>query len=273
MNILISGASTGIGLASALHLARRGATVYAGVRDAGAFARLETLGVADQLRPIYLDVTDADSVTAAIDRVRQDAGTLDALVNNAGIAIGGPVEVVDVVDWRRQFEVNVFGMVNLTRSALPMLRASRGRVVNISSISGRMAFPFLAPYAASKYAVEAFSDSLRRELRAQGVRVALIEPGAIATPLWEKSVAEGVNRVASLAPPLDEVYGPSIARFNRVLDRTIRQAAPVDLVVRAVDHALNARSPRRRYLVGRGIGVMAWLHDRLPAWAIDRAFD
>ena len=272
MTILISGASTGIGQACALHLARRGALVYAGVRNAEAFARLTELGPADRLKPIYLDVTDEASIATAVQRVRDESGRIDVLINNAGIAIGGPVELVEVAAWRRQFEVNLFGAVALTRACLPDVRAARGRIVNLSSISGRVAFPFLAPYAASKYALEAFSDSLRREVQAQGVRVALIEPGAIATPLWEKGVSEGVNRVTELDPPLDQVYGPAIRRFNAILDRTIRGAAPVDVVVRAVDHAVNAKRPRARYPVGRGISMMAWLHDRVPAGLFDRAF-
>src|SRR5689334_6739039 len=175
--ILVTGASTGIGRATALELARRGATVYAGVRDPAA---VDGLG----LTPVELDVTDAEQVAALSTRLER----LDGLVNNAGIAVTGPLEHLPLDEVRRQLEVNALGQLAVTQACLPALRAARGRIVNMSSISGRVAFPMFGPYAASKFALEAFSDSLRRELRGSGVDVVVIEPGGVTTPIWERGL-------------------------------------------------------------------------------------
>ena len=177
---LVTGASSGIGRACATHLASRGFHVLAGVRnEADAPPRTE---------PIRLDVTRAEDIAAAAERV---GPSLHALVNNAGIAVNGPIEVVPVEDWRHQFEVNVIGQVAVTRALLPALLDARGRIVNMSSIGGRVAMPLFGPYAASKFALEAVSDTLRREVGPHGVKVARVEPGIIATPIWGKGSRGG----------------------------------------------------------------------------------
>ena len=172
---LVTGASTGIGRACATHLAGLGFHVLAGVRDPA--------DAPDGLEPLLLDVTSESDVAAAAERV---GGELHALVNNAGIAISGPVEIVPVEEWRRLMEVNLLGQVAVTRALLPAILRARGRVVNMSSISGRVANPLFGPYAASKFALEAVSDALRREVGPHGVRVVSVEPGGIATPIWGK---------------------------------------------------------------------------------------
>ncbi len=190
MDILISGSSTGIGKATAIQLARKGHVVWAGVRAQKSFDALTKANV-QGLKPIFLDVCDEKSIEEAVARITKESGLLHGLVNNAGIAIGGPVEAVNLSDWRRQFETNVFGQILVTQKCLPLLRQCKGRIVNVSSVSGKIASPFLAPYAGSKHALEAISDSLRRELRPHGVKVSIVEPGPIATPIWEKSQTEG----------------------------------------------------------------------------------
>lgn len=268
MEILISGASSGIGRACALALGRAGHRVWAGVRDDHAFERYRSLDD-DRLVPILLDVNAPETIARAVSRITREAGVLHALVNNAGIAVGGPVESTPIDDWRRQFETNVFGAIALTQACLPRLRESRGRIVNLSSISGRLALPYLGPYAASKFALEGFSDSLRRELKPLGVAVALIEPGAIATPIWEKSISEGVGRFDRVDASTRATYGEAMDRFRAKLDEAIAGAAPAEAVARAVLHAVSARRPRRRYPVGRGIRLATALTNFVPAAVFD----
>ena len=177
-SVLITGASTGIGRAAALRLAGKGWTVLAGVRDREAAESLVADAPPGSLTALTLDVTDAAQIAAAVAQL--PASGLDALVNNAGIGIGGPLELVSSEDLRRQFDVNVFAQVAVTQAMLPALRRASGRIVFISSIGGRVAMAFTAPYAASKHAIEAFGDALRVELRTSGVQVALIEPGSVA---------------------------------------------------------------------------------------------
>lgn len=266
MEILISGASTGIGRACSVHMAMTGHSVWAGVREQKAFDEILKLNVKG-LRPIRLDITEQKSVDEALSSIKKQAGMLNALVNNAGIVVAGPFEGVAIEEWQRQFDVNVIGQVRLTQACLPLLRQSKGRIVNVSSISGRLASPFLAPYAASKFALEAISDSLRRELYKHGVKVSVIEPGPIATPIWQKS--REVEKKQKYSPEVQEVYGHTMEKFRRYLDQSEREGDPVSVVVSALEHALTARAPRTRYPVGRGIRVTSWLAGTLP----DRLWD
>jgi NAD(P)-dependent dehydrogenase (short-subunit alcohol dehydrogenase family) len=257
--VVVSGASSGIGRAAARHVAGLGFEVLAGVRRAS--------DAPDGTTPVLLDVTDAGAIDALVARVGD--APLAGLVNNAGIAVGGPVEHLSADDWRRQFEVNLFGHVALTRALIPALRAGHGRIVNVGSIGGRQAAPFLAPYAASKFAMHAFSDALRLELRDQGVRVALVEPGAIATDMWRKG-DETIDEVQAALP------AEMLARYRRGLDgarkaanRAARNAIPAERVAGVIEHALTARRPRARYLVGADARAQAAI-ERLPAPARDR---
>lgn len=269
MDILISGASTGIGRACAVHMARLGNVVWAGVRSQNSFDEISRLNVKG-LRPVILDVANSDSIASAVSEIRKRSGMLSGLVNNAGVAVGGPIEALTMKEWHHQFQVNFFGVVELTRECLPLLRESKGRIVNMSSISGRIATPFLGPYASSKFALEAFSDSLRRELRSHAVRVSVIEPGAIKTPIWEKSLSTGSRARAELSGEMEQVYGPSLNRFFKYLDELAANGGPVSLVTKAVEHALCSSSPRSRYPVGRGIKTLSRLTGWLPDSLIDR---
>jgi NAD(P)-dependent dehydrogenase (short-subunit alcohol dehydrogenase family) len=255
---LVTGASTGIGRATAIHLKSLGYEVLAGVRAPDDAPK--------GTEPLRLDVTHDEDIAAAADRV---GDRLDALVNNAGIAVNGPVEVLPVEQWRRQFEVNVIGQVAVTRALLPALLNARGRIVNMSSIAGRSALPLLGPYAASKFALEAFTDALRREVEPHGVLVVSVEPGGIVTPVWEKSREEGERLVAEMTAEAQRRYGTTISALRRQVDRVPHDGLPPEAVAAVVGRALTARRPRTRYIVGRDAKVQALLVRLLP----DRAYD
>jgi NAD(P)-dependent dehydrogenase (short-subunit alcohol dehydrogenase family) len=269
---LITGASTGIGAATALRLGRGGWTVLAGVRDPAAGERLAEQGPKGAILPLALEVTDQAQIDAAAERVASSPGAsrpggLDALINNAGIGVGGPLELIEDSELRRQFDVNVFGQLAVTRAMLPALRQARGRIVFTSSIGGRVAMAFTAPYGASKHAIEAFADALRVELRSSGIQVALIEPGSVATPIWDKSRTEA-DRV-TIPPELTAQYGNIPAAMDRVLQATASRGISPDVVAVTIEAALKARRMRARYLVGRDAKAMLALKRLLP----DRAFD
>lgn len=273
---LVTGASTGIGRATALRLCAAGWTVLTGVREPGAGeALVQEAAAPERLLPLILDVTRPEQVQAAAARVAEldgaarggAPGRLGALVNNAGIGIGGPVELISDEDLRRQFDVNVFGPLALTRALLPALRAADGRVVFVSSIGGRVAMPFTAPYAASKHAVEAFADALRVELATSGVQVALIEPGSVATPIWEKAGADAQGMDIPLE--LSAEYGRVPAAMTKSLQDTGRRGVPPEQVAEVIEGALCARRMRGRYLVGRDARAMLIAKRLLP----DRTFD
>jgi NAD(P)-dependent dehydrogenase (short-subunit alcohol dehydrogenase family) len=225
--------------------------------------------------PLALEVTDADQVTRAAARVGElvaesagRAAGLDALVNNAGIGVGGPLELVKPEDMRRQFDVNVLAQVAVTQAMLPALRRAHGRIVFVSSIGGRVATPFLAPYAASKHAIEAIADGLRIELASSHVQVALVEPGSVATPIWDKGRAEA-ERVR-IPPDLQAEYGHVPAAMDKVLEETARRGIPPEDVAATIERALGARRMRARYLVGRDARMMLVLRRLLPDHAFDR---
>lgn len=273
--VLITGASTGIGAACALHLDRVGFRVWAGVRRSGDGEAL-LAQTSRRLTPIILDVTDSNSIAAALAGVSADAGSdgLAGLVNNAGIVVAAPVEVLPIAELRKQLEVNVIGLVAVTQAALPLLRRGRGRIVNMGSISGRMATPVVGAYAASKFAVEALTDALRVEVQPWGIDVALIEPGAVATPIWEKSQAAGLALRQAWTPDAEALYTDALSAVERAALRSARHAISPEAVVRAVVHALTAPRPKTRYLVGTAAriqAIVALLPDRLRDRLLTRA--
>jgi NAD(P)-dependent dehydrogenase (short-subunit alcohol dehydrogenase family) len=215
---------------------------------------------------VRLDVTSEADIAAAAERV---GPSLHALVNNAGIAVNGPIEVLPIEQWRRQFEINVIGQIAVTRALLPAILNVRGRIVNISSISGRFALPLVGPYTASKFALEAVSDSLRREVGPQGVQVACVEPGAIATPVWGKSRAEGEQLVDGMSDDARRRYDTLINALRREAARMERDGLPPEKVAEAVGHAVMASRPRTRYVVGRDARIRAVMARVLPDRALD----
>ena len=225
----------------------------------------------DRLIPVMLDVTDAAQVAAAAGLLGDAVGEsgLDGLVNNAGIAVLSPLETIPLDDFRRQIEVNLTGQVAVTQAMLPLVRRASGRVVFVSSIGGRMALPFGAPYHAAKFGVEAVADCLRQELAPWEIDVAVIEPGSIDTPIWERG-ERIADEVAARAPAAqEELYGATIERFRAAVRRTAERGIAPEKVARAVAHALTARRPRTRYLVGADAHGQALASRLLP----DRAFD
>lgn len=249
--------------------------MFAGVRSEAAGQRLQQQASA-RLTPVHIDVTDAASIAAAAEQIGKAVGPsgLAGLVNNAGFAVGGPMEMVPLDLLRKQFEVNVIGQVAVIQAMLPLVRAARGRIVNMSSVSGIVAAPFFGPYSASKYALEAISDSLRVELRRWGIRVSLVEPGSVDTPIWEKSHASAEELLRQMPPAAESLYGEDFDAARKATGEMARHAMPVERVVQAVVHALTARRPKTRYPVGTStrIVVAVWhlLSDRVHDWFMRR---
>ena len=276
--VLVTGSSTGIGRACAFRLDSMGFDVFAGIRKEADADSLRS-EASDRLEPVIVDVADEATIEAAAERIREaSSGRVAGVVNNAGIAVAGPIEGLSSDDWRRQFEVNVFGQVAVTRALLPMIRAAGGRVVFMSSIGGRGSLPFAAPYNSSKHAIEAIGDSLRMELRDTDVEVSIVEPGAIATPIWEKGKAEGAETRERLSPEVEALYGERMQAFEDLAMKTAARGIEPEKVADAVAHAFTADRPKTRYVVGAEAKVQAALgyvltdrgRDRLIRTMIER---
>lgn len=262
--VLVTGAARGIGEACALALDGLGHRVFAGVRsDADGVALRER--ASERLTPVRLDVTDPDQIAAAaaiIDETTAGAG-LAGVVNNAGVAIAGALEFLPIDKLRRQLEINVVGQVAVMQAVMPALRRAGGRVVFIGSVAGRSALPFTGAYAASKFALEAIADSLRVELRPFGIHVVIVEPGVIATPIWETSIRAGDQILDRMPPEAEKYYGRLIAAVRRLAERGMGGLPPsavADVVVRA----LTATPPKTRYVVGRDARIRLWLERLAP---------
>jgi NAD(P)-dependent dehydrogenase (short-subunit alcohol dehydrogenase family) len=266
--VVVTGASTGIGEATALQLHKAGFRVFAGVRKPEDGDRLRAAGVT-VIQPF--DVTKAEDVEAAVKSVQEalDGTPLRGIVNNAGIGIGGPLEALDLDDFRRTIEVNTTSQLAVTKAFLPLLRRSKGRIVNMSSIGGRVAQPFAGPYVTSKYALEAVTDVLRVELLEWGIDVIAIEPGTIATPIWEKSSQEAEKVLAGLTAEQRDLYGKRLAKAAKMIERQNKRGAPAEKVAAAVEKALTASRPKPRYLVGDARVVLG-LKRVLPTRWLDR---
>jgi NAD(P)-dependent dehydrogenase (short-subunit alcohol dehydrogenase family) len=278
--VVVTGASSGIGWATALVLAHEGWLVFAGVRreDHGEalLAAAAALGAGVLLQPIRLDVTNEASIAAATAEIAAEleerGERLVGLVNNAGIAVAGPTEEIPLTRLRTVLEVNVVGAVATTQALLPLLRAGRGRIVNISSVSGRVASPFLGPYAASKFALEALSDALRVELAPWGLKVVLVEPGPVATPIWGKGEAmadEDREGISDSSP-----YAPYLGRVRMAFREGARRGIPPEVVAGVIVRALSVPRPRARYLVGSNRAAVALVArlapDGMRDWLITR---
>ena len=260
-SVVVTGASSGIGKAVALRLARAGWRVFGGIRREEDAAALLEHGI-ESLR---LDVTVPAQIAAAGEVVGVE---LHGLVDNAGIAIAAPLELVPLDELRRQLEVNVVGQVAVLQAFLPALRRARGRIVLVGSVGGRSALPFLGPYAASKHALEAIADSLRVELAPWRIGVSIVEPASVKTAIWTKGAAQADAMRARMSHDRDELYAARIERFRAVALKRGPGIDP-DVVARAVEHALTASRPKARYLVGRDAHIRAWI-ERLPTRLRDR---
>jgi short-subunit dehydrogenase len=247
ISVLITGASSGIGHSVALDLAAGGHQVFASVRkieDADSLIKLQP-----SITPVIFDVTNEIGVMNSVAEIRRliNREQVFSIVNNAGVAVAGPLEEVSIAEIKRQFDVNVFGALSVIKSYLPLMREQKqgpevGRIVNMSSVSGLLAAPFLGPYSASKYALEALSDTLRRELMAEGIKVLLVEPGPIQTPIWKKGF-ETDRKVLSAR------YEKPLARFEKSVRKSAAGALAPEFVAKAVRHALFATNPKTRQIV------------------------
>ena len=269
--ILVTGASTGIGYSAVEHLIRGGYGVFGSVRKQEDASRLQS-DFGKNFIPLIFDVTDEQAVLDSVETVKSKMGPGDQLisiVNNSGIALGGPIQFLPTDVYRKQFEVNLFGVVNVTRSYLKLLGAERGashrgRVVMISSVSGKRSYPFVSPYTASKHALEAFSDSLRREMMLYGVKVVIIEPGPIKTPIWDKTPSVEDN------PFLGTDYESSLRKFyGQMVTKGKHEGLPVDRVGKLIEKVITVKNPKTRYVItGR-----KWLDFILPGILPDRMLD
>lgn len=267
--VLVTGASTGIGQAIVERLSRDGTQVFAAVRD------LSTVDEHPLVTPVRLDVTSADEARAAADTVREGLGDrkLRGVVNNAGIAVGGPMEFVDLDEVRRQFEVNVIGQIAVTQAFLPILR-DRGpadpRIVFTSSIAGRVASPFIGPYAGSKHALNGMAESMRRELLPWGFRVSVLAPATVSTPIWDKAADQVEDASAGLPPRGVDLYGHAIQAMQKIVAGANDAGIPPSRVADAAHHALFSRRPKAEYLVGREAKALTAASTLIPVRTFDK---
>jgi len=265
-SVLVTGAARGIGRAIVDHLASTGWDVIAGVRtdqDADAITKAHP----QRVSAVILDITDAGHIAKLAKSLPE---RLDAVINNAGIAVAGPVETVSPDRWREQLEVNVIGQLAVTQAVLPQLRKARGRVLFVSSVNGRIATPMLGPYSASKFALEAAADALRIELRAWGISVVLIEPAQTDTDMWRTAEDMALEVEAGMSPAHRDLYAKHIVGMKKFVPRARKMASPTDKVVAVVEEALTARRPKARYVVALLPKIQTVLVTNMPVALRDR---
>lgn len=266
--VIVTGASTGIGRAMVENFANNGVLVFAAVRD------LSTVAQHPLVTPVRLDVTSSQEALEAAEVVRASLGgaRLRGIVNNAGIAVGGPLEFLDLDELRRQLEVNVIGQLAVTQAFLPLLREhDKGRIVFTSSIGGRVAAPFIGPYAASKHALNGMAESLRRELLPWRIGVSVLAPATVATPIWDKADHDIDQIVDALPPTAIARYGTVIESMRRISRQAGASGIPASKVAEAAHHAVFARRAKAEYIIGREARIMATAANLLPFRTFDKA--
>jgi NAD(P)-dependent dehydrogenase (short-subunit alcohol dehydrogenase family) len=266
--VVVTGASTGIGAASARELAARGFHVLAGVRrntDANAIR-------AANIEPIMLDITDETGIAALVQRIADDPERrpLRALVNNAGMGVNAPLETYPLPEWRRLFDVNLFGHVAMMQALLPTLIESGGTIVNISSIGGKVAMAAYGPYAATKFALEAVSDALRREVGPLGVKVVVVEPGAVTTEMLGRVDAAGQRIIAAMTAEQRDRYAALMQAVILQAQASIPGGAPPEEAARVIADAVTSRRPHTRYTVGRSTAMIVRLMSLMSDRMLDR---
>jgi NAD(P)-dependent dehydrogenase (short-subunit alcohol dehydrogenase family) len=269
--VLITGASTGIGRATALYLDERGYRVFAGVRkkrDADSLAAASATG---NLTPVTIDVTKPASIAAARQKVQRAVGKagLEGLVNNAGVANAGPVEYLPVEDFQAVIDVNLTGQYAVTQAFLPLVRRGEGTIVFVTSIGGKVASPFFSPYNASKFGLEGVADALRREIKPWKMDVVVIEPGSIATEIWERGTNEFERAAAKLGPEAKRLYGRQLEAMKRVMAETAARGIDADEVAQVIERSIRSSNPRARYRIGRDAKIMYWLQNLFGAKNFD----
>lgn len=261
--VLITGASTGIGYCTAELLSRQGWHVYGGARKQADRDRLNSL---ENVNALKLDVNDDSDIVRAIELISVEEGKLDGLVNNAGIVVTGPLMLLDEEDLQKQFNTNVLGLHKVTKAAFPLLLKAKGRIINISSVSGKFSYPFMGPYCMSKHALEAYSDSLRRELYPTGMKVVLIEPGNVKTPIWSK-VERNDSRFK------DSIFEGALNRLGDMVIKNVdrRSLEPV-VIARLIRKGLIHKSPRDRYMKAEN-AMRIFLMRLLSARSLDKVIN
>lgn len=265
--IVVSGASSGMGRATAIALAARGFHVLAGVRTAAAAEHIQR----ENIEPVVLDITDERDIAALVDRVEAAGRPLRAVVNCAGMAVNGPIEALPLTAWRQMFEVNLLGHVAVVQSLLPALRRSNGRIVNISSTGGRIAMAAFGAYSATKFAVEAMSDSLRREVRGQGVDVVVIQPGGVKTGMGASGTRAAEALVTGMSAENRTRYDELMSTFFATVEGFDRTGMSAERAGNAIADVVAARRPKTRYTIGRDAALFTRLARILPDLALDRA--
>ncbi|MDJ1132282.1 SDR family oxidoreductase [Streptomyces iconiensis] len=263
--VVVTGASTGMGASTARELARQGFHVLAGVRRDRDADAIRSTGI----EPLLLDITEPEHVAALAARVTDDQRPLHALVNNAGIQVNAPAEALPLPEWRRVFEVNLFGHIAVTQALLPALLRSKGRVINISSVGGKVAMATYGAYAGAKFALEAVSDSLRREVAPLGVQVVVVEPGGVRTEIAARGVVTANQLAARMTPEQDERYGGLVKANNSLMASGTASGLTADAAARVIAKAVTTRRPRTRYTAGRDAALITRLTRILPDRALD----
>lgn len=270
-SIVITGASKGIGRATAIHLAQKGFRVFAGVRKPADGEALKQ-AAGNNLIPIIIDVVKEDTIIAAAQQVQQAVGSdgLYGLVNNAGVAVAAPLEFLPLEELREQLEINVIGQLAVTQAFLPLIRQAKGRIVNITSIAGIISGSMVGAYHASKFALEAMTDTLRQELLPWGIEVVAIEPGQIATPIWDTSTAKANAIMERVDNRINDLYGASIEKVRATAQEASKTGLAPEKVAEVITTALTAPRPKTRYLVGRDAKIAGRIIARLPDRLRDR---
>jgi NAD(P)-dependent dehydrogenase (short-subunit alcohol dehydrogenase family) len=264
--VVVTGASTGMGASAARELASRGFHVLAGVRRDRDADAIRSTGI----EPMILDITRSEQVEALAARVADEPGELHALVNNAGISVNAPVEALPLAQWRRLFEVNLFGHIAVTQALLPALLRSRGRVINISSVGGRVAMATYGAYAGTKFALEAVSDALRREVAPLGVQVVVVEPGGVRTEMGTRGVATANDLAARMSAEHRERYGSLIRAITAQMAEGTGSGVTADAAARVIAKAVVTPRPRTRYTIGRDAALITRLTRILSDRTLDR---
>lgn len=272
-SVLITGTSSGLGRATALRLSRRGLRVYAGVRDEADASSLrdEAAGSGVPVETVRMDVTDPESIAQAVAHLDETigGGRLIGVVNNAGEGYPGPLEVLPIEDFRAQLEVNVIGQLAVAQALLPRLRRDGGRLIFVGSLGGKVAFPYAGAYHASKYAIEAVGEAMRKELGPTGVEVIVIEPGPTESEIWQKAARRTNDVLAELPAGAPPHYREELERFEERMGDADANAMPADAVAQTIERALTEDSPSARYPVGLQAKILTRARELVP----DRLFD
>lgn len=270
-HILITGASSGIGYELVNQLRIQNVIIWAAVRNTDSVKEFKQSNP-HNFSSIQMDITSDTDVEKCFLEIEPQIKEDDefVLINNAGVANGGPIEGMSIDEWRYLYEVNVFGLVRVTKTFLPLLRKTNGLILNIGSISGRIASPFLASYSSSKFAVRAITDSLRREVKDRSVKVVLVEPGPIKTQIWNKSISSSEKSAEQYQDIVKQAYAHQISYFKRTIKKTSLGAMPVQEAAQKIVKIIHSKHPKKYYLIGKNIFLVSFILKLMPTSLLDK---